>query len=196
MEELINPIYMAKFDPISGTVLSVGPHYAFANDENVLQIENNIAEMIIEGEINIFNCAVDIKNFTFELVERQNIFKIDDILHRLVDSKWSEDADADIYVTFDKSDKTFKIQLTEEFYGTKKVLSTALVKKRKIIWSGETILHFYITKYNDPHLLYSKFDVILKDLVENEVIIKGLNIPEKFSVYTRRVLKKYVMEIL
>ena len=87
-------------------------------------------------------------------------------------------------------------ELTEEFNGTLIMPEKYQpVTKRNIIWDGETALNFYITEYNDPNIMYFKFKVLLKDLVDSKIVVNCHNVPDKFSVYTRRVLKNYVLEI-
>lgn len=198
MEEIIiEPVtYSATFDVDSGQVTAVGPSIAFKGVPNSISVENDIAEMIIEGKINISNCAVDVRNMTFELIEKKVVTKIDDVLHRVINKDWTEIDNPDIYITFDRNNQTLTFELTEEFGGTF-VLPEKYqpVTKRKIIWDGETVLNFYITEYNDPNILYKKHNLLLKDLVDSKITYTNIAMPEKFSIYTRRVLKNYILEI-
>lgn len=153
-EIVINEVlYMAEFDPISGKVLAVGPSTAFANNTNTIKIDRGTAEMIIEGKINIFNCAVDVRDMTFELIEKQTVSKIDDVLHRIMHKKWTIIDKPDIHLTVDVESNIITVELTEEFYGTYKLSDKYQpVIKRKVIWDGDTVLNFYITAYNDPNI--------------------------------------------
>jgi len=188
--------YVASFNPISGEVYSVGPTFAFGKEHSVIPIEKELAEMIIEGQINIINCAVDTRSMSFELVEKKTVSKIDDVLHKISEETWSKVDCPDIFLTYDKKKNLFTVELTEEFYGTKKLPKKYQpVTKRKIIWNGETVLNFYVTAYNDPHILYSQFEVLLKDLIDSKIVINELSVPDRFTVYTRRVLKNYVLKI-
>jgi hypothetical protein len=206
MEEIISfdesvkffPVkYKATFNPISGEVYAVGPSIAFTGEKHTIDLENDLAEMIIEGKINIINCAVDIRSMTFELLEKKTVAKIDDILHKIIEDKWSEIDCPDIFLTYNKKKKEFTVELTEEFFGTKKLPKKYQpVTKRKIIWDGETALNFYVTEYNDPHKLYSQFKVLIKDLNDSKIVIKDIDVPSKFTVYTRRVLKNYTIKII
>lgn len=205
MEEIISfddnvkffPVkYKATFNPTSGEIYAVGPSTAFTGEKHTIDIENDLAEMIIEGKINIINCAVDIRSMTFELLEKKTVAKIDDILHKIVEDKWSTIDCPDIFLTYDQKKKEFSVELTEEFSGTKKLPKKYQpVTKRKIIWDGETALNFYVTEYNDPHTLYTQFEILLKDLIDSKILIKDVNVPSKFTVYTRRVLKNYTIKI-
>lgn len=188
--------YVAVFDTDSGEISAIGPSLIFKDVKNVISIDNNIAEMIIEGKINIVNCAVDIRNMTFELLEKKTVVKIDDVLHRVIDSNWTTIDNPDIYIVFDSAESSLSFELTEEFGGTY-ILPEKYqpVVRRKIIWDGDTKLNFYITEYNDPNVLYSTYDILLKDLIDSKITISDVKVPVKFSIYTRRVLKNYVLEI-
>ena len=54
-------------------------------------------------------------------------------------------------------------------------------------------MQFFITEYNDPNLLFETVSVTINDLTGNHKLITGFNYP-KFSVYTRRLFKNYVIE--
>lgn len=192
----IEPVtYVAVFDEITGQVVSVGPTYAHATEKNKIQIDNEIAELIIEGKINLFNCAIDLRDFSFELVERKLVSKIDDVLHRIVDSEWSEIDRPDIIISYNETSSSFTFELTEEFGGTY-ILPEKYqpVTKRKVLWDGDTSLNFYFTEYNDPNILYSKHSILLKNLIDSKITIEGVEFPKKFSIYTRRVLKNYILK--
>jgi hypothetical protein len=192
----VEPVtYVAVFDEITGQILAVGPTHAHKEEKNKIQIDNEIAEMIIEGKINLFNCAIDLRDFSFELVERKLVSKIDDVLHRIVDSEWSPIDRPDIVISYDDDTSSFTFELTEEFGGTY-VLPEKYqpVTKRKVLWDGDTSLNFYFTEYNDPNILYSKHSILLKNLIDSKITIDGVEFPEKFSIYTRRVLKNYILK--
>lgn len=189
-------VFCAVFDPLTGEVTCVGPTIALKNVEHKIPLEDEIGEMIIDGKINIFNCAVDIRNMSFQLLEKKAVVKIDDVLHRIVNKKWTDIDNPDIFLSLSYSKKTLTIQLTEEFGGTFKLPKKYQpVIKRKILWHGDTILDFYVTAYNDPHILYSKHSIYLKDLVGKKIVLKDITASENCSVYTRRVLQNYLIEI-
>jgi len=187
--------YVAVFDPDSGRVISVGPLHAFQNEKNKVMIERDIAELIIEGQIKISDCAVDPHSNTLEMIEIKNIFKIDDVLHRIISQEWTEIEKPDIYITFNSTANTLKFELTEEYSGTKKLDDKFQpVTPRKILWDGDTVLNFLVTDYNDPNILYKMISLKISDLISKSKIIKNVDVPSKFSVYTRRVFKNYVIE--
>ena len=81
--------------------------------------------------------------------------------------------------------------MSSEFGGTRK--ARAGIKKRNIVWDGDTEMQFFITEYNDPNLLFETVSVTINDLTGNHKLITGFNYP-KFSVYTRRLFKNYMIE--
>ncbi len=55
---------------------------------------------------------------------------------------------------------------------------------------------FFITEYNDPNILYQSVVVTLADIIAKSHTVDVTNLPVKFSIYTRRVFKNYVIEKL
>lgn len=187
--------YMAVFDPDTGAVLSVGPEHAFLNEKFKLEIDKEIAEQILEGKIWLQKCFVDINSQTLEISEIRQVFKIDDVLHRIIAKEYTEIEKPDLYITYNKNINSITFAMTEEFNGTfKQDEKFQPIKKRKILWDGDTDLNFLITDYNDPNILYKMITIKLNDLIEQEKIVTDLDLPIKFSVYTRRVFKNYVIE--
>ena len=183
--------FVAVFNPDTGAVVSVGPSHAFKDQKHKISIDKELAESIINAEIKINNCIVDINSNTLEVAEIKNTYKIDDVLHRIISKKDSEIKNPDIYIKYDSKLNTFKIEMSSEFGGTRK--ARAGIKKRKIVWDGDTEMQFFITEYNDPNLLFETVSVTINDLTGNHKLITGFNYP-KFSVYTRRLFKNYVIE--
>lgn len=190
----IPPEYVAVFDPQTGNVKSVGPSHAFEDEKNKISIDKELAESIISGEVNISLCMVDIHANTLEIAEIKNVFKIDDVLHRIIDKNWTEVKNSDVYLTYNSKDKTLTIELSEELGGTHKISEEHHpVKTRKIIWDGDTEMDFLITDYNDPNLLYKLVSVKINELIGNAKVFSDIDY-DVFSVYTRRIFKSYIIE--
>jgi hypothetical protein len=186
--------YVAVFDPSTGSVISVGPSHAFENEKNKISIDQETAESIIEGKIKINSCVIDLSANTLEIAEIKHIFKIDDVLHRIVDKKWSTLEKPELYLTYNSTKKFLKIELSEEIGGTKKLPKKFYpIHKKKIIWDGDTKMNFLITDYNDPNLLFEMISVKINDLIGKSKIFKELEY-ENFSIYTRRIFKNCVIE--
>lgn len=189
--------YVATFDPSTGNVLAVGPTYAFTDKDYQVPVDQETAELIIEGTIRISSCFVDVAGGTFEIAEVKAVTKLDDVLHRIVETTWTQIDKPDIFVCYDKEQESLTFELTEEFYGTKKLLEKFQpVAQRKVIWSGDTEMNFLITEYNDPNILYSMISITVADLVGQKKVLTDVKLPEKFSIYTRRIFKNYVLEVL
>ncbi len=184
--------YLASFDPVTGIVTAVGPSHAFEGVTNVVSIDQDTAELIIEGRISIASCSVDVTGEELTVSETRSAFKIDDVLHRIIDIKHAETENFNIYLTYDN--KKLTIELSEEYGGTKELPeSLQPVKKKKVNWSGDTDMNFLVSAYNDPNELYKTFTIKISDLIENNVTVE-VDVPEEFSVYTRRIFKNYVIE--
>lgn len=177
-------VYMAVFDNQTGQVISVGPSHAFENETCKLIIDSETAELIIEGTIKISSCVVDIQNNVMEIAEVKNVFKIDDVLHRIINTEYSEVENPDVILTYNFQNQTLKFELSEVYNGT-----------RKILWDGETVMNFLITDYNDPNMLYNMISVKISDLLGQSFVIDNLEVPKKFSIYTRRLFKHYVVNL-
>lgn len=184
--------YSASYDPDTGKIISVGPSLAFRSVQHKIDLEKELAEDILMGKIRIANCFLDVTTGSLEIIETRSIRKIDDVLHRVALYDFIEDKSVDLFVTYTKKSKEIKFELSNELEGTRK---TASEKKRHIHWSGDTVMNFYLTKYNDPHWIFYEFDVKIEELRRKAKKFKLGNVPNKFSVFTRRILKNYTLEI-
>lgn len=183
--------YVAVFDPDTGSVISVGPAHAFTNEKHKIPVDQELAESIISAETKINSCVVDINSNTIEVAEIKNVFKIDDLLHRIISTDYSDIKKPDIYLTYDSKKKTLKIELSKEYGGTHN--PKIHYKKRNIIWDGDTKMNFFITDYNDPNVLFQTISVKINELIGKSLIVKYIDY-DKFSVYTRRLFKNYVIK--
>ena len=183
--------YVAVFDPNTGRVISVGPDHAFADQKHTVQISQEIAESIITAETQIHNCQINVESGQLEIAEKKTLNKLDDVLHRIPDIKYLEESKSDIHLTYSSKSKYLKIQLSTEYGGTKKHKGS--IGTRQFIWDGSTDMDFLITDYNDPNLIFQMFSVKLNELVGHNVTIKNIEY-DRFSVYTRRLFKNYVIE--
>ena len=183
--------YVAVFDPNTGQVISVGPDHAFADQKHVVQISQEIAESIITAEIQIHNCRIDVESGQLDIAEKKTLTKLDDMLHRIPDIKYSDQIESDIHLIYNSKSKYLKVQLSVDYGGTKKHKGSD--GTRKFIWDGTTDMDFLITDYNDPNLIFQMFSVKINELVGHNVTIKNIEY-DRFSVYTRRLFKNYVIE--
>ena len=183
--------YVAVFDSQTGAVLSVGPSHAFVDEKYKVPIDKETAESIISAEIKIDSCVIDINSNKLEVAEIKSVFKLDNVLHRIISIEYTDQKNSDIYLTYNSKNKSLKIELSTEFGGTK--VPVVPVKKRRIVWDGDTEMNFFITDYNDPNVLFEIISVRIKDLAGKAKTFKNIKY-KKFSVYTRRLFKNYVIE--
>ena len=188
--------FYAKFNTETGAVSKVGPQHAFTEEEmasSVIEIDQELADRILNGNVPLFKCFVDVTTENLEVVEEKSLRKIDDVLHRVMDVEWAEIENPDIFVSYSRADKKLTIELSEELNGTYK--NSTQAKKRKMFWAGDTKMNFLLTKYSDPHVILESFDLQLQDLEEKAVTFENVEFPERFSFYTRRLFKNYVIEV-
>lgn len=170
--------YWAGYDPLTGKVTGIYPGNTANEIKHKIEIDQEIAESIANGTTSIFNCYIDLEEGKLEIVEVKSLTKIDDVLHRVIDSKWSDIQDPDIIIK--NYNNNLFIILNEKYR-----------KGKKVFWDGETEMDFFITDYNDPDVLHNMFTVKLSKLLEKDYSIE-VSAPRKFSVYTRRLFKKYI----
>lgn len=193
--EILETKFAAVFDSETGRVISVGPAYAFEDEKHVIEIDSTLAESIITGEIIIHDCFVDFYDNKIEIKQAVSLYKIDDVLHRVSNKQFVDFVDADVSIVYDKKSKQLLIELSERFCGTLVVEDKTNFRKQQMIWKGDTELAFYITAYNDPHIIHKVLTLTIADLIEQSYKTTAV-LPEKFSVFTRRLFKRYIMEIV
>jgi hypothetical protein len=172
--------YWAIFEPTTGEVTGIYPDLAAHDKQYKIKIGRDLAEDIHNGIIQMSFCFVDIDSETVEIVTKHSLIKIDDVLHRVIDRKYAPSQKNDIIIQYNELEN--------------KIIFVLPIKTRKIQWDGSTEMQFFITAYNDPHNLYQTITFQLKDLEQSskEFIYTGSH--NRFSIFTRRILKNYVFE--
>lgn len=171
--------YWAVYDPDTGKVKGIYPNESVDTYEHKIKIDAETAESIGSGKILLSNCFVDFDSDTLEITEIKPLLKIDDLLHRIVDQRWVDMEDPEVTVTVE--DTNLKFKLSEKAKG-----------KKRVHYSGDTVMDFYITEYNDPNILIKKISMSLDDLVKNDKIFH-VSLPTRFSIFTKRIFKKYIL---
>lgn len=189
--------YMVVFNPDTGEILKIGPRYAFTEEKHTIPIDIDTATKIIEGTIRMSSCTVSMPERKLKTTETKTIFGIDDVLHRIADIRWTTMDFVDIYLTYNKSQKTLMVELAKHYGGTKVLekQNNSFVEKTPV-WDSDTKMNFLITDYNDPNILYELISINLSELINKSKIIENIELPEKFSIYTRRLFENYMVEIL
>jgi len=175
--------YFVKFNEDDGSLLGVYPSHASQGFNNKIKIDEEVADSIASGEENIFSYRVDLPTKKLVKISKfstHSLIKIDDVLHRVIDKKWSTITDPDVMISYNKENKSLTFSMSDKY-------------SKNIIWDGETEMIFLVTDYNDPNVLLHMLSIRAGDITE---ITKSftLDLPNRFSVYTRRIFDKYIFE--
>lgn len=152
MEELINSeiTYESAYEPDSGKVLAVGPAGSLDHYKYTLVVDSEIALGILNGVTPLHHCYIDFEAETLEFVVSKPVEnKIDDVLHRIVEWKWTNVQDPSVIIVYNLSSQTLSFGLSTSHGGHCHTYSCD-TKKKSIRWHGDTVMNFFATKYNDP----------------------------------------------
>jgi hypothetical protein len=179
--ELPEETYFFEFD-LEGNVIALHPGPAVDHIKNKIQVDLDVALGIYDRGETLRHYKVDVVSgriIKVNLASITGLTKIDDVLHRVVDKKWSKISKPDVSIEYDRTDAllTFKIN--------------PLLKT--IEWQGDQDMVFLITEYNDPNVLQEMISFNVNELVKYPQRFT-LTLPEKFSIYTRRIFDKYTYE--
>jgi hypothetical protein len=172
-------VFVAVYDPDTGKVKSVGPDIAFSNNQNKIVIDEESASSIINGKISLNSCFVDPSTNKLEIAEIKTFLRIDDILHRVPDSRFTEVKKVDLLITYFQETGILKFKMN--------------CKAEKI---SSPELYFLITEYNDPNILYQKIKLSKSDLIKGEVEEKLNDDCSDFSIFTKRIIGQYLNYLL
>jgi hypothetical protein len=176
--------YYASFKD-DGSLIGIYPSHAIGSIQNKIQIDEEVATAITSGAENLFSYKVDLptkKLLKINKFSTHNLIKIDDILHRIIDKKWSNIEDPDVIVSYDRETSLLTFSMNQQY-------------SNNIIWDGDTVMIFLITEYNDPNALIQMVNIRAGDITKNTKSFH-MTLPKKFSIYTRRIFDKYVFETL
>jgi hypothetical protein len=179
--EVPEETYFFEFD-LDGNVIALHPGPAVDHIKNKIQVDLDVALGIYDRGETLRHYKVDVisgKIIKVNLASITGLTKIDDVLHRVIDKKWSKISKPDVSIEYDRENSllTFKIN--------------PLLKT--IEWQGDQDMVFLITEYNDPNVLQEMISFDVNELVKYPQRFT-LELPEKFSIYTRRIFDKYTYE--
>ena len=179
--EVPEETYFFEFDN-DGNVIALHPGFSVATIKNKVQVDIDIALGIYERGDTLKHYKVDITSGRILKVNLSSITgltKIDDVLHRVIDKQWTNVTKPDISIEYNRDNSllTFKIN--------------PLLKT--VEWQGDQDMVFLLTAYNDPNILQEMISFNVNELVKYPQRFT-LDLPEKFSIYTRRIFDKYTYE--
>jgi len=175
--------YFAAYNPIEGTVSAIGSEIALAGEANKTLVDTELALKVLEGSLPIHRCYVDLDTKTVNIAEIKSIVKVNDVLHRIIESEYSLVSEHDIVVIYERTSKKFTIRS-----GKDDNISSH--------WSADTPMSYYLTDYNDPNVVHKIVDITISDILSGPTIVNNIELPDRFSVYTKRLFRNYVLEIL
>lgn len=173
--------YWAIYNPETGEIIGIYPDSAAQEKLHKIKIERDMAEDIMNGVIRMNTCFVDSESETIEIVERYGLRKIDDIVHRIPSNKYVTIDKPDISIVYNSSIKSLTFQMSDN------------LKSKKVLWTDETNAQFLITAYNDPYQLLQQVTIKLDDLKEFPQTVIYTGEEKRFSIFTRRLFKKYIL---
>ncbi len=179
--EVPEETYFFEFDS-EGNVIALHPGQTVSKIKNKIQVDNSIALAIYEQGETLRHYKVDVisgRVIKVNLASITGLHKIDDVLHRVIDKRWSNITKPDIAIEYNRQESllTFKIN--------------PLLKT--VEWQGDQEMVFLVTEYNDPNVLQEMISFNVNELVKYPQRIK-VELPKKFSIYTRRIFDKYTYE--
>lgn len=185
-------VYWAVYDVDSGAVKGVYPGSSADNFENKILIDTELALSIQQGTTQLSSCFVDLTADVLEISQVKNLTTIDDILHRVVEAVWTKETNNDIFIDYYQCENRLEVSMSAKFQGTRQA---ELAAGRKIHWNTDTEMLLLITDYNDPNVVYYMLSLTIAELINQNKVFENINLNSKFSIYTRRLFKNYVMDI-
>jgi len=186
MEDLTDLEFRAVFDD-TGKILSVGPEDATTHLFNQIPIDKQIVDELISGNLGLDSIFVDFDKdgvLSVQVAQVQSIINVDNILHQVnIYPKSPDNKIADILISVNLEQKTIT------FNFIKKIVT------RKTEWSPEMFMSFLVTGYNDPNEIYEILNFQFEEINTGPKIFENVEIPQNFSIYTRRIFKEYIVEI-
>lgn len=186
------PEFYAIYDPETGALKGVYTEHAAADIEHKIKIDTDAAMAILDGTANPLTYKVDVLTKTLEISEVINLNRLNFLLFRIEDIRYTEKRENEIFLTYDSTKKSMTLEMTERLGGTR---PTEEKTNKKVIWDGDTKLVFFVTDYNDPNVVHHTLNLTVNDLVGKSVTFENITTPEKFSVFTRKVFLTYILEI-
>ena len=179
--EIPEETYFFEFDN-DGNVVALHPGQTVNEIKNKIQVDESIVLAIYEQGETLRHYKVDVisgRIIKVNLASITGLHKIDDVLHRVIDKRWSNVTKPDIAIEYNRQESLLTFQINP-------LLKT-------VEWQGDQEMVFLITEYNDPNVLQEMISFNVNELVKYPQRIT-VELPEKFSIYTRRIFDKYTYE--
>jgi hypothetical protein len=176
-------VYVAAYDLMTGEITAIGSTAALAGENNTAPVDTELALKVLEGSLPIHRCYVDLDTKIVNIAEIKSIVKINDVLHRIIESEHSLVSEHDIVVIYERTSKKFTIR-------------PGKVNNTTTHWSADTPMSYYLTDYNDPNVIHKLVNTTILEILSGSIVIDNVDLPDRFSVYTKRLFRNYVLEIV
>lgn len=200
---LTDPNFYVYFDEWHGKIISITNKPLSKSDYSMLKTQDHIVKDLMTGIKSIKNYVVaeDYQTQSFKIVERKNYLRLkkeEDFLSKIVETPLSTEQDINIVAYL--VDYKLEVNISDElFYSITGVKGNSDVH----IDSSHQFedLKFYITKKNNPNVLYDSIKINPRDLVQQGNIVYDIsNLKTKLEIknidiYTKRVFKSYGLKI-
>jgi len=176
--------YYVRFSFSTGAITEVFPSRTDISDKNCLEIDADLADKLLRGIKSLTSIKIDITEFPFKILEDQShnlvLSKIDNVLHRIIEKKWSTISKPDIHIVYDRSNEELTFKINPSI--------------KEMTWPGEKEMIFLVTGYNDPNDLKEMIKFSIDELTAYPQKFK-CKLRTKFSIFTRRLFSNYTLEI-
>lgn len=195
MEEIIDEMiflkvkFFASYDTETGKLMCVGPEHALTDMSNKIEIDEDIAEMIIVGKILMQSCSVNLDTFKLETESSKKEITINDKLFKIPLKKNIKYDQLDISFLYYKKSKTLKISLDADYQ------KSSLINRYQLL-NSTSFLDLVISDNNDPNCIHDIISVSFAELIKKTKVIKNINFSEKQSIYIKKTFLKYALEII
>jgi len=180
--------FLASYDPDTGELLCVGPDHAFTDDSPTIEIDDEIAEMIIKGKLSMISCIVNLASFELETILDKKSTSINNILYKIPVKDKVDASKIDLHCLYYQKSKTLKVILSKDYQKPN------LIKKYQLL-DGNAKLQLIISDYCDPNNVYQIVTIPFKQLIDGNKVVKNLNFSKNMSMYTKKIFMNYAVEI-
>ena len=171
-----------------GIVTGIYPETAAVDKKNKIAVDKETAERIQNGTNQLHLCRVNVLEKKFLMSYEK---EIDDILHRIPDKRWSSEKYFDFHIEYIKKESKIVLSLSKKYLGTRDCNTSTIVP----LGNCDTEIHLLFTDYNDPNIPYHIIKIKVSDLMGQDKEFIDMELPERFSVFTRRFFDTYILDI-
>jgi hypothetical protein len=180
--------FFASYDPDTGELLCVGPEHALEDVSSKIEIDEDIAEMIVIGKIFMQSCSVNLVTYKLETSLTKKKTTVNDTLFKIPLKKNVDVEKNDLSLFYYKKSKKLKVYLNEHYQ------KPSLTAKYQLS-DPTSNLNLIISDNSDPNCIHNILKVPFIDLLKKNKVIENIVITEKHSIYVKKIFADYALEI-